>query len=273
MSTGLGPMSETNELESLAPPALTESLPTPGRRPLPPEDPLFDEFWTVYPRKVGKGAARREWHRTTSRRSGVNPERIIAAATRFRDECRAKGTDARYIPHPMSWLRDGRYEDEVPGPAPATPVPAMPAVQREWRTPEWQTDEQLLATVIRLSADQEHPVSAAEAIIRAVRAQFPAGVPEGFPSVSAERGRELAAMRYPDYLLTPEWEARRKAMLKNAGYRCMVCNQDGVSNVHHRTYQRRGFEHPSDLIVLCEDCHILFHGKRRLAPAPVEPAA
>lgn len=214
------------------------------------ENPLFDEFYASYPRKTGKQGARREWHRITSLRVGVDPQRVIAAAQRFRDECRAKGTDPKYIPHPASWLHDGRYEDE-----PSTPS----APQREWQAPAWQSDEQLMATVIRLAADHEHPVSAADAIVRAIRAQLPAGIPEGFPFVSPERGRELAAMRYADYLLTPEWEARRKAMLKAAGYRCMVCNRDRVTNVHHRTYERRGVEHPSDLIVLCDECHMLFH--------------
>lgn len=232
------------------------------RRQAMENDPLFDEFYAVYPRKTGKQMARREWERTTMRRTGVDPERIIAAARQFRDECRAKNTDPKYIPHPGTWLRDGRYEDEPAEAQAAAAVPADPAPRRER---QWQSDEQLLASVIRLSSDQEHPVTAADKIIRAVRAQFPAGIPEGFPFVSPERGRELAALRYVDYLLTDEWQERRRAMLRAAGYRCMVCNQeDGTLDVHHRTYERRGTEHPSDLIVLCHDCHMLFHRKGHL---------
>lgn len=230
---------------------------------------LFDEFWSVYPRKVGKAAARRQWQLAT-RRGTADPRRIIDAAQEFRDDCRAKGTDPRYIPHPGSWLGAARYEDEVPGPALAAPSPPMTSVPPPRR--EWDTDEQLLAAVIRLTADQEHPVSSARVIIRTVRAQFPAGVPEGFPFVPPERARELAAMPYGDYLLTAEWQERRKAMLRSAGNRCMVCNRDRLLNVHHRTYERRGAEHPADLIVLCEDCHGLFHGKGRLCP-PAEDVA
>jgi hypothetical protein len=33
--------------------------------------------------------------------------------------------------------------------------------------------------------------------------------------------------------------------------------------VHHRSYDRKGFEAPQDLIVLCDDCHLRHH--RRLA--------
>lgn len=242
----------------------------PRPRRMPGEDPLFDEFYASYPRKISKQSAWREWHRMTGRRGGVDPQRVIAASKRFRDECRAKGTDAKYIPHPASWLRDGRYEDEPSAETPEVPPSPLPSPRREWQAPAWQSDEQLMAAVIRLAADHEHPVSAADAIVRAIRAQLPAGIPEGFPFVSPEHGRELAVMRYADYLQTPEWNARRKAMLRAAGYRCMVCNRERVTNVHHRTYERRGTEHPSDLIVLCDECHLLFHQHGHLH-LPAEP--
>lgn len=81
------------------------------------------------------------------------------------------------------------------------------------------------------------------------------------------RVRELRVMPYKDYLLTPEWQERRKARLKAARYRCQVCNAGNrVLNVHHRTYKRRGDEEPRDLIVLCEECHHLFHRNGSLAP-------
>ncbi len=90
----------------------------------------------------------------------------------------------------------------------------------------------------------------------------------GFPEVSAERGDELAGMRYTEYLLTPEWKARRQAVLEWAGYSCQVCSGEDRLHVHHRTYVRRGVERPSDLIALCADCHALFHDK-----LPVRSAA
>jgi hypothetical protein len=256
--------SETLKSAPLSSAALHYAVPgEPSRFRDPGADPLFDEFWSVYPRKTGKGMARREWHKLSLRRVGVDPQRVIEAARQFRDECRAKGTDARYIPHPGTWIRDGRYEDET-DPAGDAPLAPAPPPKREW-----QGDERLLATVIRL-ADPERPVTSAEAIVRAIRAQFPAGVPEGFPAVSAERGAELAGMRYADYLLSPEWQERRKAMLRAAGYLCMTCNADDTLDVHHRTYERRGREHPADLIVLCHDCHMLFHSHRRLQSPPAD---
>jgi hypothetical protein len=51
-----------------------------------------------------------------------------------------------------------------------------------------------------------------------------------------------------------------------AGFRCQVCNAYGVQlNVHHRTYERRGAEWDTDLIVLCHDCHEIFHTNGKLA--------
>src|SRR3990167_785505 len=80
--------------------------------------------------------------------------------------------------------------------------------------------------------------------------------------------RNLETMPYREYLQTPEWQARRKRQLSSAGYRCQVCNTGTKRlNVHHRTYERRGRELFSDLIVLCEDCHALFHGKINTSPS------
>lgn len=81
-----------------------------------------------------------------------------------------------------------------------------------------------------------------------------------------ERLRELHTMPYPEYLQTAAWKEQRKRAMKKAGFRCQVCNAYGVRlNVHHRTYERRGYEEDRDLITLCEDCHRTFHENGRLA--------
>lgn len=80
-----------------------------------------------------------------------------------------------------------------------------------------------------------------------------------------ERLNELQKMPYQEYLKTPEWRQRRQKHLQSAGFRCQVCNANGVTlHVHHRTYERRGTERFSDLIVLCRECHELFHQKGQL---------
>lgn len=71
----------------------------------------------------------------------------------------------------------------------------------------------------------------------------------------------LKEMPYPDYLLTPHWQKIKSIALRHAEYRCMVCNSALPLHVHHRTYERRGEERPSDVIALCEQCHGKFHDK------------
>lgn len=65
---------------------------------------------------------------------------------------------------------------------------------------------------------------------------------------------------YSDYLKTKHWHEYRKRKLAQAGYRCQLCNaKDTVLQVHHRTYENLGAEKDSDCIVLCKDCHTIFH--------------
>lgn len=80
-----------------------------------------------------------------------------------------------------------------------------------------------------------------------------------------QRIQQLAEMPYREYLRTREWQARRTVMRSLANERCQLCNSPDGLNVHHRTYDRRGYERWSDLIVLCSSCHTLFHKNRKLA--------
>lgn len=71
----------------------------------------------------------------------------------------------------------------------------------------------------------------------------------------------LKKMPYSEYLKTEHWLKTRKAALARAKYACQVCATTKRLNVHHRTYENRGCEHPEDLTVLCEEHHALYHGK------------
>lgn len=80
------------------------------------------------------------------------------------------------------------------------------------------------------------------------------------------RARLYRAMPYDEYLKTEHWQTLREKALKRAGHRCQLCNTSlGSLHVHHRTYERRGRESLRDLIVLCADCHAMFHEQRKLA--------
>jgi hypothetical protein len=73
--------------------------------------------------------------------------------------------------------------------------------------------------------------------------------------------KQFIGLPYVEYLRTPHWQEVREAALKTADYRCQVCYSPEKVQVHHRTYDRRGRELPSDVTVLCADCHGRFHDK------------
>ena len=70
---------------------------------------------------------------------------------------------------------------------------------------------------------------------------------------------------YSEYLKTDGWQTRRGRALERAENRCQVCNSEDRLEVHHRTYERLGHERAADLIVLCRNCHQLFHNNGELA--------
>ena len=66
-------------------------------------------------------------------------------------------------------------------------------------------------------------------------------------------------MDYRSYIESSEWAAVRHIALGLADFRCRLCNSARSLEVHHRTYERRGCEYLSDLIVLCRPCHQKHH--------------
>lgn len=70
----------------------------------------FLAFWAAYPRKVGKGAAWKAFHR-------LRPDHGLLAAM-LEAVGRQRGTQAwkkdggQFIPHPATWLNQRRWEDE-----------------------------------------------------------------------------------------------------------------------------------------------------------------
>jgi 5-methylcytosine-specific restriction endonuclease McrA len=71
----------------------------------------------------------------------------------------------------------------------------------------------------------------------------------------------LHTMPYAEYLRTDEWQATRTRKLRRAHFTCELCSREGTLHVHHKTYERRGYEEDRDLIVLCAGCHAKFHDK------------
>jgi len=70
--------------------------------------------------------------------------------------------------------------------------------------------------------------------------------------------KTVKTSEYDEYLQSDEWKEKAKRY-KEENPNCSLCNRRGVLHVHHRTYVRCGKEEPLDLVVLCHECHALFH--------------
>lgn len=72
----------------------------------------------------------------------------------------------------------------------------------------------------------------------------------------------LRIMPYNEYLQTKHWKTFSRERMREADYKCKKCGRSDIElNVHHLTYERRGCELPSDVIVLCKACHLEAHNR------------
>lgn len=70
---------------------------------------MFDEFWSLYPRKISKATARKAWLKLTA-------EQQLLAAKAIDNHCqywKAKETELEFIPYAASWLNAERWEDDI----------------------------------------------------------------------------------------------------------------------------------------------------------------
>jgi hypothetical protein len=71
-------------------------------------DDEFDDFWSIYPRKEGKGAARKAWGKAVKSLPASELLPIVRSYS-----VRVHGTERRFIPFPATWLNQERWADEV----------------------------------------------------------------------------------------------------------------------------------------------------------------
>ena len=70
---------------------------------------VFDAFWSVYPKKTGKEAARKAFKKIPK---SAHP--LLVPAVEAQKKSRQWTEDnGRFIPNPATWLNQGRWEDEV----------------------------------------------------------------------------------------------------------------------------------------------------------------
>lgn len=70
---------------------------------------VFDAFWSVYPKKTGKEAARKAFKKIPK---SAHP--LLVPAVEAQKKSRQwMEENGRFIPNPATWLNQGRWEDEV----------------------------------------------------------------------------------------------------------------------------------------------------------------
>lgn len=83
-----------------------------------------------------------------------------------------------------------------------------------------------------------------------------------WPKVTKARQKKLKALSYDEYLQSDEWQAMRAYVWGTRGRHCQLCGgKKKELHIHHAIYRGRGQEKPTDLTMLCRDCHHDHHRK------------
>ena len=90
----------------------------------------FDDFWFKYPRKVAKKTAMQSFARLPM----DEQELAIDALETHLEYWKLKETATDYIPHPATWLNQGRYYDELDMQPKQPKKPALPWYSTEQMT-------------------------------------------------------------------------------------------------------------------------------------------
>jgi hypothetical protein len=111
-SRGIPRSTARNRASSLPPSTL---LPPPSGADAPRSEE-FDSFWSAYPRKEGKGQAKRAWAGALRK---APPDVVMAGLAAQLPSLAAR--ERQYIPLPATWLNGERWGDEVAGNGKAPP--------------------------------------------------------------------------------------------------------------------------------------------------------
>jgi DNA-binding MarR family transcriptional regulator len=93
----------------------------------------WDDFWSLYPRKVAKKDAQAAFRQTRKVRPPAAV--LLAALSNFTNSKEWQKEGGRYVPYPATWLRDERWRDveATAEPSAASGPPAPPDWQRVLR--------------------------------------------------------------------------------------------------------------------------------------------
>lgn len=112
----------------------------------------FDVFWKSYPRKVGKQECLKIWLNPKKKKGRPSVEEIVEILEIQKISLDWTKDDGQFIPHPSTWLNQGRWDDELRIPReggdefkPTTYAQAQDAERRvtaRWLLKEMKRDKQ-----------------------------------------------------------------------------------------------------------------------------------
>jgi hypothetical protein len=121
------------------PPKGASGRPAEGAEKADLQDEHFAQFWSRYPKKVGKAAALKAWKR-------VHPDadlfaRIMGKIEQFRLCEQWQRESGRFVPNPATWIGQGRWDDELTASHNSATQPQRPHYPGEDDAPADHPDE------------------------------------------------------------------------------------------------------------------------------------
>lgn len=115
----------------------------------------FEKFWAAYPRKVGKDAALKAF--TKRKPTDELLASMLASIAEQRKTEQWTRDGGQYIPHPSTWLNEGRWQDQVQADTPMTAEwhETRSGIERraaELGIPAWSQTEQFQVYKARVMA-------------------------------------------------------------------------------------------------------------------------
>ena len=104
-------------------------------------DILFDRFWSEYPRKEAKQAAKAEFEKLKPTEELLLT--MLEAIEKQKKSTQWQESCGQYIPHPRTWLHNKRWEDEVTQ-TPAKAPSAQQYTQRDYSSEQNEAMQRML---------------------------------------------------------------------------------------------------------------------------------
>lgn len=112
----------------------------------------FDRFWTAYPKKLGKGAARKAWDKAKCDRF---TNRILDTLELCKSSEQWVKDGGQFIPHPATWLNREGWEDEPEPYVDPNDTPSLP--DRTWELGPDGTEERFAKLRAEVDAMPDPP--------------------------------------------------------------------------------------------------------------------